>query len=248
MPPGHGIFVPMTNMPEHSETSSNVEQLRAERDWLLEELELSRKALVAEQETQHSAHGQLVELERARAFDEISRGIEHGLFNKLTPIEGFAELLLADENRASDPEQVKEYLKIILHAAQDAKNVIGSMRESYNANSVDFVRHRSVGEMLFGALNDEDVEGADDDNNEMATDALTPREWDVLRLLSDGRRNREIAETLKVSENTIKTLIKAILSKLGLKNRTQAAAYASLDEQAFDEPGPERSVPQNRSA
>ena len=227
----------------------SVEELRAERDWLLGELDLARKAMAAEQETHYAAYRQLVELERVRAFDEISRGIEHRLFNKLTPVEGFAELLLADDNRASNPEQLKEYLEIIFQAAQDAKGVIASMRELYySTNSVDFERHQSVSEMLAGALTGEDVEADVGDGPEMATEALSPREWDVLRLLSDGRRNREIAATLKVSENTVKTHIKAILSKLSLKNRTQAAAYALLDRQAFDEARPEGQVPQRRSA
>ena len=57
-------------------------------------------------------------------------------------------------------------------------------------------------------------------------DALSAREWDVLRQLSDGHSNREIADELVVSENTVKTHMRSILTKLHLKNRTQAAAYA----------------------
>ena len=59
-----------------------------------------------------------------------------------------------------------------------------------------------------------------------AADNLSTREWDVLRSLSDGMSNREIANTLVVSENTVKTHMRSILTKLHLKNRTQAAAYA----------------------
>ena len=227
----------MTNISDQRDNPPSFEELRAERDWLLRELELSRKALIAEQETQYAAYRQLVELDRVRAFEEISRGIEHRLFNKLTPVEGFAELLLSEDNPGSNPEQLREYLQIMLQATQDAKGVIESMRDFYySTDAVDFERHQSVSEMLSNALNEEGVD-EEDEGNEMATEALSPREWDVLRLLSDGRTNREIAETLKVSENTIKTHIKAILSKLSLKNRTQAAAYALLDEQAFNEWG-----------
>lgn len=55
---------------------------------------------------------------------------------------------------------------------------------------------------------------------------LTPRELDVLRLLSSGATNREIGATLFLSENTVSFHMKHILSKLHLKNRAQAAAYA----------------------
>ncbi len=57
-------------------------------------------------------------------------------------------------------------------------------------------------------------------------ESLTARETDTLRELARGMANREIAETLGVSEMTIKTHVSSILSKLGLKSRTQAALFA----------------------
>ena len=55
---------------------------------------------------------------------------------------------------------------------------------------------------------------------------LTPREMDVLRLIAKGKSNKEIADTLIVSEKTIKTHVSNILSKLHLADRTQVAIYA----------------------
>ena len=55
---------------------------------------------------------------------------------------------------------------------------------------------------------------------------LTAREMDVLRLVAKGKSNKEIADTLIVSEKTIKTHVSNILSKLHLADRTQAAIYA----------------------
>ena len=55
---------------------------------------------------------------------------------------------------------------------------------------------------------------------------LTGREVEVLRLIAKGATNREIAEQLVISEGTVKNHISNILSRLGLRDRTQAAIYA----------------------
>jgi DNA-binding NarL/FixJ family response regulator len=55
---------------------------------------------------------------------------------------------------------------------------------------------------------------------------LTPRELDVLRLIASGANNREIAQALFLSENTVKNYVTNILSHLNLRDRTQAALFA----------------------
>ena len=54
-------------------------------------------------------------------------------------------------------------------------------------------------------------------------DALTPAEVRVLRLIADGNANKEIAAQLSVSEDTVKGQVRNILSKLGAKDRANAA-------------------------
>jgi DNA-binding NarL/FixJ family response regulator len=57
-------------------------------------------------------------------------------------------------------------------------------------------------------------------------ETLTERETDVLRLLAQGKANKEIAAALFIGENTVKTHVSSILVKLGVQSRTQAALYA----------------------
>ncbi len=57
-------------------------------------------------------------------------------------------------------------------------------------------------------------------------DHLTEREADLLRLVAQGLPNKAIAQRLSLSENTVKYHLKNILQKLGVQNRTEAAAYA----------------------
>lgn len=63
-------------------------------------------------------------------------------------------------------------------------------------------------------------------DSEKGEQALTERELFVLRLVASGASNSEIAETLSISVNTVKSHLKNILDKLQLENRTQAATYA----------------------
>ncbi|MBM4427168.1 MAG: response regulator transcription factor [Chloroflexi bacterium] len=57
-------------------------------------------------------------------------------------------------------------------------------------------------------------------------DKLTERELDVLRLLAKGMTNTDIAGTLHLSEGTVRNHVSAILEKLGVSDRTQAAVIA----------------------
>ncbi|WP_248958743.1 response regulator [Sphaerisporangium perillae] len=75
-------------------------------------------------------------------------------------------------------------------------------------------------------------------------DSLTPREREVLTALARGRSNGEIARSLSLGKETVKTHVSSILAKLGVADRTQAAIFALQQglvplEEALDpdEPG-----------
>jgi len=55
---------------------------------------------------------------------------------------------------------------------------------------------------------------------------LSPRERDVLRLVVDGKSNKEIAAALRVTERTVKFHVTSIFNKLGAENRAQAVTIA----------------------
>jgi DNA-binding NarL/FixJ family response regulator len=59
-----------------------------------------------------------------------------------------------------------------------------------------------------------------------APDELTPREVEVLKLIAAGLSNREIADTLVLSNATVKTHVNRIFYKTGARDRAQAVRYA----------------------
>ena len=75
----------------------------------------------------------------------------------------------------------------------------------------------------------------------LTADPLTERELEVLRLVAQGKSNKEIAEQLVIADMTVRAHVSNILSKLHLASRTQAALYAlreglaSLDDIPVDD-------------
>jgi DNA-binding NarL/FixJ family response regulator len=64
------------------------------------------------------------------------------------------------------------------------------------------------------------------ESKEEGEDRLTEREIEVLRLIAEGMTNKGIAESLNISENTVKVHVRTTLEKLHLSNRVQAAVHA----------------------
>lgn len=63
--------------------------------------------------------------------------------------------------------------------------------------------------------------------NEAPTEALTPREMEVLQLLASGLPNKTIASRLSITDHTVKFHVNAIMTKLGVQSRTEAVVRAS---------------------
>lgn len=127
---------------------------------------------------------------------------------------------------------------VALTASTDDARLVGSLR----AGAIGYVRKDAEPEVLLAAVRAAakgqsmiDPAVAATVLQEMARGGqaafgqggeLTERETEVLKQLASGKTNREIAETLFISEETVKSHIGNILSKLHLAHRTQAVIYA----------------------
>jgi DNA-binding NarL/FixJ family response regulator len=60
----------------------------------------------------------------------------------------------------------------------------------------------------------------------LADEPISPRELEVLSLMAEGRRNKEIASELSIAEDTVKMHVRNILSKLQVNDRTEAVTIA----------------------
>jgi len=106
-----------------------------------------------------------------------------------------------------------------------AAGAIGYMLKTTSAlDLVDAIRNAARGQSTFAP----EAEKALTRKNEVSTyhQALTNREWEVFRLLIEGKSNTEISMELMVGISTVKYHVSNILSKLGVRNRSEAIAYA----------------------
>jgi NarL family two-component system response regulator LiaR len=119
---------------------------------------------------------------------------------------------------------------IALTASTDEARMMAVLR----AGAVGYVRKDAEPEILLSAVRavgrgktyiDPSV-AASVMNAGAAVDELSPREHEVLRQLAFGLSNKEIAEVLKITEETVKSHVGHLLGKLQLENRTQAVVYA----------------------
>lgn len=125
--------------------------------------------------------------------------------------------MLAPQNRASSTEAERDQRQ----PTTDARAMSGAIERSVSktlSSQLDtmFAGHRQVPTALHR-----------EDHPILARARLSKRQLEVLRLLGEGKTNKEIGEALFRSPNTIKLHVSAILKQLKLKSRTQAALLAS---------------------
>ncbi|MFZ0713157.1 LuxR C-terminal-related transcriptional regulator [Mycobacterium sp.] len=139
-----------------------------------------------------------------RPVDEIDRDV----------IASFAESLGQIVERAILIEQLQFQQRVAEQLAQSAKGVLGGMGGQAPLLELD-----------------EQATTAPWQSRSEVVSALTRREYEVLQLMTKGSTNREIAASIFLSEETVKSHVKRILQKFGVANRGQAVAtyLESLD-------------------
>jgi NarL family two-component system response regulator LiaR len=95
------------------------------------------------------------------------------------------------------------------------------LRAIHQASRGETVLHPTIARMMSQELN-----RPSQPRQPATPDPLSERELEVLKLLARGMSNQEIADTLVVGEATVRSHVSAILRKLQLASRTQAALYA----------------------
>ena len=115
------------------------------------------------------------------------------------------------------------YLNPVLLRTSVSAGVSGYLlKDTETFSPVDVARRVAAGERVFdapviGMMSQAFVHG------EEMGDPLTFRELQVLKLMGEGYANTEIASELGISSNTVKTYVKSLMQKLGVRNRTEAA-------------------------
>lgn len=82
---------------------------------------------------------QIIQQERLRALGQMASGIAHDFNNALTPIIGFADLMVGMPDVLADSAKTTEYLEVIRTAAKDATRIVARLREFYRVNEVEDV-------------------------------------------------------------------------------------------------------------
>jgi DNA-binding NarL/FixJ family response regulator len=118
-----------------------------------------------------------------------------------------AELLLEDGNES----EAFDHLELTIPELREMKMQPGLERA---LSLLEHIEHRAPAP----------TSGAE------GSQVLTGREQEVARLLATGRSNREIADMLVITEGTVEVHVKHILSKLGLRSRTQVATWSAKQQ------------------
>ena len=123
-------------------------------------------------------------------------------------------------------EQMPGVKVIAMTSAADETRMLGAIR----AGASGYVRKDAQPSVVLGAIRSVAAGQAYADPAPVAKGAgaeeLSPRETEVLLQMAFGRSNKEIAEALRITEETVKSHVGNLLSKLRLDNRTQAVVYA----------------------
>jgi len=131
---------------------------------------------------------------------------------------------------------------VMLTASDDDEDVFEAVKSGASGYVLKNIRSEEFLDLLYGVeigqpaisplvagkIIEEFARQAKGNSSSTSQDDLTEREIEVLKLVADGAKNREISQNLSITENTVKYHLRNIMTKLHLKNRAQMAAYAVI--------------------
>lgn len=165
-----------------------------------------------------ASHDGIAEIRRLRKLSPDSRIL--ALADVEDEQEAFATIMAGAQGYRSkqdvDPGEIMTMIQRICHGEY-------VLRPALLTRVVQRLRAEAM--PLWGSENGSSRRGLLRDHAFNGLAQLTAREREVLQLISQGYRDRDIAEGLRISEKTVQKHVQSILSKLGAHNRTEAAYF-----------------------
>ncbi len=161
-------------------------------------------------------------LHHAIAINEIKPGMKYIVISNIPENDFFIQGLSVGIKGWIDPEIEISYLIATIKIVAGGGISIGYSKSMDFINKILEINRKSANN--YHAKN---ISAFDQDETfKMAGIDLTTREIEILTLIAEGTTNKKISEMLFISENTVKTHVRNILSKLQFQSRTQVALYA----------------------
>jgi DNA-binding NarL/FixJ family response regulator len=100
------------------------------------------------------------------------------------------------------------------------------LKRAADSDLIDAVRTVAAGRPFFSAEGQRELARKWDEGSDEARDPLTPRELEVVKLIAEAHTNKQIAETLRLSEKTVESHRSNVFAKLGMRDRVELVRYA----------------------
>jgi DNA-binding NarL/FixJ family response regulator len=100
------------------------------------------------------------------------------------------------------------------------------LKRAADADLIEAVRTVAAGGRFFSAEGQQELAREWTEGRDEARDPLTPRELEVVKLIAEAHTNKQIAETLKLSEKTVESHRSNVFAKLGMRDRVELVRYA----------------------
>ncbi len=181
------------------------DQLAHERATVIEKLKETQDQLREALTDLRRTERVLADQERQKALSCVAKGIAHDFNNALSPVRGYADLLMQDEEKLTDVDTVKKYIRKIKEAAEVAADTVSTMSKFYQGENVEEHRPLDVNELA-----EKSIESTRSSVANESGGAKKDIEWDT-DLEKTGAviygREEEVCEVLtNILENSVEAI------------------------------------------